>query len=216
MARERGCRLTGLALASADDDHYVCDVAMREEVDESIDMLANYEGRIDGLACFQRYRGDGDLTSTARWQGELDVQLSGTRNVIEAALPFLAPSTSIVLTASASAHLVTSKMSASYHVAKAGLVQLARYYACQLGPRGVRVNCVCPGTFTKPETEQYWLEHAREGERLARATALGRLGTAREVAEAVLFLLSEQASFITGASLVVDGGVSCRWPEDLC
>lgn len=89
-----------------------------------------------------------------------------------------------------------------YGVAKAGMLQLTRYAAAELGPLGIRVNAITPGPFPGPEAQQ-------DGafiDRLGARTMLGRIGTPDEIRTAVLFLASPASSFITGSTIVVDGG----------
>jgi len=95
---------------------------------------------------------------------------------------------------------------AAYNSAKAGIISLTQSLAWEEGHHGIRVNAICPGpiasermlaTISAEELQEYNL-----------ACALGRIGTARELAEAILFLASDQASFVTGASLVADGGLT--------
>jgi gluconate 5-dehydrogenase len=90
----------------------------------------------------------------------------------------------------------------AYGAAKAGVVQLSRYTACQLGPAAVRVNCVSPGPFPGPAAQ------ARTGfvAELAGRVPLGRIGEPHELVGPVAFLLSDAASYVTGHNLVVDGG----------
>jgi 3-oxoacyl-[acyl-carrier protein] reductase len=93
-----------------------------------------------------------------------------------------------------------------YGAAKAGIEGLTRCLARELGPLGIRVNCVTPGFFASDLTAEV-TEHNRA--RILRRTPLGRLATEEDIAGAVLFLASPEASFITGQTLVVDGGITC-------
>ncbi len=90
-----------------------------------------------------------------------------------------------------------------YGVSKAGMLQLARYCAVQYGPHGVRFNCVTPGPFPNPKVQADQPAFVAD---LERKTALHRVGRAEEIVGPTLFLLSDAASFVTGHSLVVDGG----------
>jgi len=90
-----------------------------------------------------------------------------------------------------------------YGVAKAAILQLARYFAVHYGPAGIRFNCITPGPFPNPSVQQ--AHPAFIGE-LARKTALRRIGQNSEIVGPVLFLLTDSASYVTGHSLVVDGG----------
>lgn len=90
-----------------------------------------------------------------------------------------------------------------YGASKAAILQLCRYFAIHYGPSGVRFNCITPGPFPNPGIQQ--AQPAFIGE-LARKTALNRIGQNHEIVGPTLFLLGEGASFVTGHSLVVDGG----------
>jgi NAD(P)-dependent dehydrogenase (short-subunit alcohol dehydrogenase family) len=90
-----------------------------------------------------------------------------------------------------------------YGVAKAGVVQMARYLAVHWAPRRIRVNAVVPGAFPNEATQERDPEFVQ---RLAARAPLGRIGTPGEIAGAVGYLASEEASFVTGTTLVVDGG----------
>jgi 3-oxoacyl-[acyl-carrier protein] reductase len=95
---------------------------------------------------------------------------------------------------------------AVYSATKAGLDGLTRSLARELGPRNIRVNSVAPGYFESDMVKGLTEE---QKQRIVRRTPLGRLTSAEDVANAVYFLVSEQAAFITGQILVVDGGITC-------
>jgi NAD(P)-dependent dehydrogenase (short-subunit alcohol dehydrogenase family) len=116
---------------------------------------------------------------------------------------------------SAASKVVAAEQGPGYHVAKAGLDQLARYYAVVLGQKGIRVNVVSPGTVLKPENRDFYLGNERLQTLFKKVVPLGRMGTAQEVAEVIDFLGGPKASFITGQTLLVDGGVNLLSTETL-
>ena len=105
---------------------------------------------------------------------------------------------------------VLSAGHAHYATSKAGLIMFTRAAALEYGPRGVRVNCVSPGLVDRAGLADDWPDGVG---RWQERVPLGRLGTAKDVADAVLFLLSPAARWISGTNLVVDGGMSAqsRW-----
>jgi NAD(P)-dependent dehydrogenase (short-subunit alcohol dehydrogenase family) len=145
-----------------------------------------------------------DATSRASWDRQLAVSLTGAFLGVRACLPGLrATGGSVVIVSSVHANFGLPGRPA-YAAAKGALVSLARQLAVEYGP-ALRVNTVLPG----PILTAAWDDlSAADRELSAAATAAGRLGAPEEVAAAVAFLASPQASYITGASLVVDGGWS--------
>jgi len=93
-----------------------------------------------------------------------------------------------------------------YGVGKAGVIQMTRYLAVRYAQKGIRCNCISPGPFPNLIVQR---DHPEFIERLTKKLPLGRIGRPEEIAGAVVFLLSEAASFITGHNLVVDGGWTC-------
>lgn len=188
--------------------HRLVDVTDRARLMETLSAVVDERGPVAALVLLQRFRGDGD-----EWEGELAVSLGAARTAIEALRGSFAPrGASVVLVGSNASRLVAVEQGPGYHAAKAGLRQLARYYAVVLGPEGVRANCVSPGVVAKPG-------RAAEAESLdvlyARITPLGRPGRPTDVANAVSLLCDERASFVTGQDLAVDGGLSLVWQETL-
>lgn len=172
-------------------------------------------GRLTNLVFLQRYRGEGDA-----WQGELDVSLTATKTIIEElAGKFVRPKkaslNSIVIVGSNASRLIAGEQSVGYHAAKAALRQMARYYACSLAPQGLRVNYVTPGIVLKDEARKYYRENEKLHALYRRITPLGRMGSPRDIADAIGFLCSPGAAFITGQEIIVDGGLSLLWQGSL-
>jgi NAD(P)-dependent dehydrogenase (short-subunit alcohol dehydrogenase family) len=137
----------------------------------------------------------------------LDVNMTGAYLMTRAASPaLLAGGGSVVMVASAIG-LTASPRLAGYGASKAGLVHLTRTLAREWADRGVRVNAVCPGYVETALTESMLaVPHLRK--EVLDATPLGRLPTIEEVVAPTLFLASDEATYITGAALPVDGGMS--------
>ena len=170
------------------------------------------QGPLNNLVFCQQYRGDGD-----RWAGELETSLSATKRAIESLAPLFAGNAqgSITVISSASGRFVTEEQPVGYHVVKAGLDQMVRYYAVTLGPDGIRVNSVSSGAVVKEESKGFWQESKELSELFASVSPLGRMVTSEDIANAVVFLSSPNASFITGQNLLVDGGISLQWQQTL-
>lgn len=135
----------------------------------------------------------------------LSVNLRGAMLCVQAALPHLRESRGAVLLTSSMWGTVGASCESVYSAAKAGLQCFARSLAKEVGPSGVRVNCIAPGCI---ETDMMAVYSDEEKQALAEDTPLGRLGTPQDIAAAAAFLMSPEASFITGQTLTVDGGFS--------
>lgn len=188
------------------------DVAERAGRGAALAAAVGANGPIDVLLICQRYRGKEES-----WSGELDVSLTTTKEIMDWAFDHFSPSgwRSAVLVGSVAGHWIAAEQPAGYHVAKVGLETLVRYYAVKWGPAGIRVNGVAPSAFIKDESRNYHDAHPEVTARMARLTPLRRMGTAGDVADAVLFLAGERAGFITGQNLIVDGGLTLQLQTSL-
>ena len=169
-------------------------------------------GSVDYVVFCQRYRDQADS-----WDGELRITLGLTRAVIDALGDdgWGSADKAMVMVSSVFGEWIGEGQPVGYHVAKAGMLQLMRYYAVNLGRRGIRANAVTPFTFLKPESEQFYLGNQPLMDFYREAVPLGRLATADDIARVIRFLCSSDAAFINGQNLHVDGGLSAVWPETL-
>jgi NAD(P)-dependent dehydrogenase (short-subunit alcohol dehydrogenase family) len=195
------------------------DVNREDEIAAAIRSAAEWNDGLDILVCCagRAFRGSALGTTGSEWDECLSLNLRGPFLAAQAALPFLAArgDGAIVLTSSIWAVTATPGRTA-YIVAKSALTALARSLAVDHAPAGVRVNAVAPG-YIDTDLLRRSLSEANPGrevsELLEEAVAqhpLRRLGRPKDVAEAVLFLAGSRSAFITGQTLIVDGGLTSQ------
>ena len=141
----------------------------------------------------------------ADWQRVLDVDLNGTLHCCQAVLPHMIRRQSgrIVNVSSTTAKTPHQNAAPAYGAAKAGVNYLTQHLAFEMAKHGIRVNAVCPGPVETDMSTQWTEDYRRQV--LARIP-LGRLGTPRDVANAVVFLASEMSDFMTGETINLNGG----------
>ncbi|MDX6541761.1 MAG: hypothetical protein QOI71_3371 [Gaiellales bacterium] len=194
-----------------------CDVSDAGQV-EALFGVAETLGGADGVVCNAavQYEEPVESTPPAEWDRVLAVNLKGAYLCARAAIPQLRAKGggSIVNMASVNGFWVEPSL-AAYTSAKAGLIGLTRSIALDYGREGVRCNCICPGYIDTGMAQRYFdiqpdPDAARE--RAGKLHALGRIGQGEEVAAMAAFLISDDASFCTAQSFIVDGGLSAGVP----
>ena len=148
--------------------------------------------------------------SEREWDEQIDVNLKGTFLMSKFALPgMIAQGGGIIINNSSGWGIVGGDHAVAYCASKGGVVLMTKAMAIDHGRQGIRVNCVCPGDVETPMLPADAKLRGLKWEDYIAGCAsrpLGRVGTVEEIAKAVLFLASEESSFMTGAALVVDGG----------
>lgn len=194
--------------------HVHVDLAQTASIQAALDGLpAALPGSgLNYLVLCQRYRGEDDP-----WTGEIQVGLTASRQLIEGLTDSFSEvgDRAIGIVSSVYARFVGSSQPVGYHVVKAGLNAMVRYYAFSLGQRGIRINAIMPLTYMKDTSRAYYQSQARLMALYDQLVPLRRMGDAADSANALDFLCSEKASFISGQCLYVDGGVSAVWPEEI-
>ena len=186
------------------------DVTRPETADDLADSALAAFGRLD---VFHNNAGGAmptpiDATGLARWRHDLELNLDSVWYGTRAALRIMVPQRrGCILTTSSGAGLGAVYGLSAYGAAKAAVINLMRCVALEYGSQGIRANAICPGTTETPQLRA-WLDAQPGRDRFASGIPLRRLGLPEEIANAALFLASDEASYVTGAALVVDGGIA--------
>ncbi|MFJ4784143.1 SDR family NAD(P)-dependent oxidoreductase [Streptomyces sp. NPDC088794] len=189
-----------------------CDVADRASVEAAVAHAVEAFGSLDVLVnCAAHCTPDPPLLEDGTdeaWASDIDITLTGTYRCCRAALPHLAASGRGAIVSIGSVNGMVDFGNQGYSAGKAGLASLTRTLAGHAAPRGVRVNLVVPGTIRTSA----WEGREDELAEIRPLYPLGRIGEPDDIASAVAFLASRDASWITGTSLVVDGGITAVSP----
>lgn len=184
-----------------------CDVSDEESVKQLVAATVQAYGRLDIVVNNAVLMVPGMLAShsSKSWRQNFQVSLDGAMFLMRESYAQLKANKGAVVNVASVCGLLGSVGTAGYSAAKAGMIALSRSAAVEWGKQGVRVNTVIPGVFLTPPTLGL-MPDAQSQAATAQSLPLGRIGDPVECANAILFLASDEASYITGADLVVDGG----------
>lgn len=193
-----------------------CDVSIESDVKQAIDETVNRYGKIDILHNNAAVAISGSVTDMDEdnWNQVINTNLTSVFRGCKHVIPHMLRSGggSIINTASVQAHTGFIGWTA-YAAAKGGIISMTRNLAVEFAPHRIRVNSISPGTIRTPMLEQV-LNEAADGKALleewTRLHPIGRIGEMEEVAQVVVFLASDESSFITGEDIRVDGGSVVR------
>ncbi len=182
-------------------------VAKYDEVENAVKEIINEFGRIDVLVNNAGILRDGQLVkmSPEQWQQVIDVNLTGVFNCTKAVAPYMIEKAfGKIINATSVVGLYGNFGQTNYVATKAGVIGMTKVWARELGRKGINVNAIAPGFIA---TEMVASMPEKVITMMKEKTPLGRLGAPEDIANAYCFLASDEASFINGATLSVDGGV---------
>ena len=198
-----------------------CDVGTEDHVRAMVTKAVDLWGRLD-IVVNNAYpvgtsgpRVDATNVAEAVWDHGFNVGLKSMFRAARFAIPHLRAAGGGSIVNMASVHgLLAEPGQLVYETLKAGVMSLTRQLAVEYGPAGIRVNAICPGHIVTERMADRWRDHPETLRYFAEQYPLRRTGTPADIANAVLFLCSDEAAFITGHSLVVDGGLTIQLQED--
>ena len=192
------------------------DTSHPDSIQAMVERTAAEFGGIDSVvnnAAVFLYDGSIENTGSTEWARVLNVNVLGYANTIKSALPYLKQSgNGIIVNVASTGSFAAYPEIVAYNTSKGAVSQLTRSLAMDLAKYGIRVNEVCPGAINTGGAERHMaflgMDYEDGREFFGRDAVMKRMGEPSEVANAVLFLASDEASFITGAQLVIDGGAT--------
>jgi NAD(P)-dependent dehydrogenase (short-subunit alcohol dehydrogenase family) len=204
--RAFGGRASFVAIDVSDDSSVRAAVEHATDTFGSLDVLYNNAGISPG-------DDDGPTnTSDATWETVLDVNVTGVARCCRHGIPAMLESGggSIVNVASFVAHLGAATPQIAYTASKGAVLSMTREIACIYARQGIRANALCPGPVLTPLLAKFLSDDAKRQRRLVHVP-MGRFGEPIEIAKGALFLASDDSSFMTGQSLLIDGGITAAY-----
>jgi NAD(P)-dependent dehydrogenase (short-subunit alcohol dehydrogenase family) len=214
-----GAKVVGVDIdpGSEGDLELQADVTDEQQVRDMYERARRELGRIDVLVNNAGINPSDDAsvleTSLESWQRVQDVNLRGVFLCCKHGIPHLleAGGGSVINTASFVAMMGAAVSQISYTASKGGVLSLSRELGVEFARRGVRVNALCPGPVSTPLLAELFASEPEKAARRLVHVPMGRFGEPREIAQAALFLASDESSYITASTFVVDGGLSAAY-----
>lgn len=208
---ERGLEETAAAIRGKGGEAKtkLCDVSKPDAVTATVDFAVKEHG---GLYALANVAGIGGFHRTTEvtletWNRFLSINLTGTFLMCQAALPHVLKSNGAIINTGSVAGVKSHPYSAAYCASKGGVVLMTKALAVEYGRKGIRINVVCPGGVETPLIAEFKLPDGVSQAALQKIMPLGRMGKPEEVAGTIAFLASDDAMYINGAAIVVDGGM---------
>jgi NAD(P)-dependent dehydrogenase (short-subunit alcohol dehydrogenase family) len=199
-----------VATAAPDESFHIADVRDEKAIAAAVAEVVERFGRIDILINSAGTGGGGPvhMLPTEEWDRVVDINLKGTYFVCKYVLAqMLAQESGNVINIASVEGIEGFEGGSAYNASKGGVVLLTRNLAIDYGRKGIRANAICPGFIKTPLADAVFNEALQEPlQRVVEATQLGRMGEPEEIAGGALFLASDDASYVTGQNLVIDGG----------
>jgi NAD(P)-dependent dehydrogenase (short-subunit alcohol dehydrogenase family) len=213
---EEGARVVGVDIRAGAEGELLleADVSDEEQVREMYERAHKEMGRIDVLFNNAGISPDDDVsvldTSLEAWQRVQDVNLTSVFLCCKNGIPHLLDSGggSVINTASFVAVMGAATSQISYTASKGGVLALSRELGVEFGKKSVRVNALCPGPVNTPLLQELFAKDPEKAARRLVHLPMGRFAEAREIAQGALFLASDDSSYVTASTFLVDGGLS--------
>lgn len=195
------------------------DVTSESSIKQAVEQTVAHFGKLNLLVnnAGITFRYTATTMDEAQWNTAMDVDVKGVWLCCKYALPHMIEAGSGSIVNLSSVHgRVTAPKHFPYGAAKAAVLGLTRNLALDYGAQNIRVNAICPG-WVRSEAVQQWIDSQPDPrayeDRILSFQPLGRIGTPEEIANLVAFIASDEASYMTGAELVIDGGLTIQYPQ---
>lgn len=208
-----GAEATAEGIRQAGGEAYSvrCDISDGAQVEALVSGAVARFGKLDALA---NVAGVGNFRRTTEttmdeWNRVLGINLTGTFMMCKAAIPHILATKGSIVNVASVAGIKSHPYSAAYCASKGGIVMMTRALAAEYGRKDVRINCLAPGGIETPIIDSFrQLPAGVNPQVLMRIAPLGRMGKPHEIAGTIAFLFSDDATYVNGATIVVDGGMT--------